>query len=212
MSCIQSAVTELSDSGSDQEPAVAKTSQPQPASKVVIKKPVDSSKPQPKATPTQKKKPAAAVKPTSKAAGKKQEHAPKPSKTESKTVETRTAEGEHVEHPKTDENSSGSKVTPETENSSSSKKTPKRKMETNEAQKGFKLRPYTGTHAMAIQHTTGEKKQVLQVKVKGASIQQNTEVAEVLLKLLRDGHPVQEVMSMKEQLCSELKEKLQGAS
>ncbi|CAE7224306.1 unnamed protein product [Symbiodinium sp. CCMP2456] len=74
--------------------------------------------------------------------------------------------------------------------------------------RGYKLRPYRKTQAMAISRTSGG--QVLQVKAKGASFEQNTEVAEVLIKFLRDGTPLEEVMSMKANMCSELESKIAG--
>ncbi|CAE7686555.1 unnamed protein product [Symbiodinium sp. CCMP2592] len=77
-------------------------------------------------------------------------------------------------------------------------------------QGGYRLRPYRATNAMAIQATEGDKKQVLQVKIKGATFEQNTEIAEVLLKFLRSGTPLEEVLSMKSQMGSELESKIAG--
>ena len=74
--------------------------------------------------------------------------------------------------------------------------------------RGYKLRPYRKTQAMAISRTSGG--QVLQVKAKGASFEQNTEIAEVLISFLRDGTPEEEVVSMKANMCSDLESKIAG--
>ncbi|CAE7823755.1 unnamed protein product, partial [Symbiodinium microadriaticum] len=74
----------------------------------------------------------------------------------------------------------------------------------NEGDGGFRLRPYKQTKAMAIQRTTGQKNQVLQVKVRNASFEQNTSLAQTLLELLREGKPLEEVLELKNRMCIDL--------